>query len=42
MLSFLELEDNMLSELLVVLSEFELFSCCEVLLLYIGDVPHDS
>lgn len=42
MLSFLEFEDDMLSEFLVVLSEFEFFSCCEVLLLYIGNVPHDS
>lgn len=42
MLGFFELEYNVLSKLLVVLSEFELFSCCEVLLLYVSDVTHDS
>ena len=40
-LCFLELENHVFSKLLVVLSEFELLSSCEVLLLYVGDVSHD-
>ncbi|EKD29573.1 MAG: hypothetical protein ACD_78C00352G0005 [uncultured bacterium (gcode 4)] len=42
MLSFFQFKNNVFSEFLVVLSKFELFSSCEISLLYIGDVSHDS
>lgn len=41
-LGFLELENDVLAELLVVLAELELFAGCEVLLLNGGDVTHDA
>lgn len=42
LLGLLKLENNMLSELLVVLSELKLLSSSEILLLDICDVAHDT
>lgn len=41
MLSLLKLEDHVLAKLLVVLSELELFTSSEILLLNVCDVSHD-
>lgn len=42
MLGFLKLENYMLAEFLVVLAKLEFFSSCEVFLLYVGDISHNS